>query len=83
MRMLYHQLKTGQKLLALFFFLGVKRFIDENHAKKIIDDLPSSIFKVGVFVNQPKDQINAINFFLNLNAIQLHGDEDANFLFKL
>ena len=32
-----------------------------------------------MFVNQPKDQINAIKSILNLNAIQLHCDEDANF----
>ena len=72
-------IENGAKALGFIFFPGSKRFIDENHAKKIIDDLPSSIFKVGVFVNQPKDQINAIKSFLNLNAIQLHGDEDANF----
>ena len=72
-------IENGATALGFIFFPGSKRFIDENHAKKIIDDLPSSIFKVGVFVNQPKDQINAINSFLNLNAIQLHGDEDANF----
>ena len=75
-------IENGAKALGFIFFPGSKRFIDENHAKKIIDDLPSSIFKVGVFVNQPKDQINEINSFLNLNAIQLHGDEDANFCSK-
>ena len=54
-------IENGAKALGFIFFPGSKRFIDENHAKKIIDDLPSSIFKVGVFVNQPKDQINEIN----------------------
>ena len=72
-------IENGAKALGFIFFPGSKRFIHENHAKKIIDDLPSNIFKVGVFVNQPKDQINEINSTLNLNAIQLHGDEDAKF----
>lgn len=39
--------------------------------------------KVGVFVNETVDKILEISENAGLNLLQLHGDEDENFVFKL
>ncbi|MDQ0270364.1 phosphoribosylanthranilate isomerase [Cytobacillus purgationiresistens] len=62
-----------------FVFANSKRKIDPEKAKQIIDQLPDSILKVGVFVNETKETIRQITNQTGINAIQLHGDESPEF----
>lgn len=63
-----------------FVFAGTKRNIDFDTAKELKKELNPDISSVGVFVNED------INFILQLVAegildvIQLHGDEDAEYI---
>jgi phosphoribosylanthranilate isomerase len=58
-----------------FVFAESKRRISVEKAKEIISHLPNEVFKVGVFVNETKDNIEEIASLVGLTHIQLHGDE--------
>jgi len=62
-----------------FVFAESKRRVPLAVAKEIIANLPKEILKVGVFVNETKEEIERIASFVGLSHIQLHGDEDALF----
>lgn len=40
-------------------------------------DVPSGILKVGVFVNQPREELLRVAETAGLDVLQLHGEEDA------
>lgn len=60
-----------------FVFAESKRKINPGDATKISASLPSTIKKVGVFVNETKENMIAIAKQVGLDVIQLHGDEPA------
>lgn len=62
-----------------FVFAPSTRQIDPLNAQKISKKLPDSIKKVGVFVNETKNKIECISNQVNLDYIQLHGDETIEF----
>jgi phosphoribosylanthranilate isomerase len=56
-----------------------KRYVDPGVAAGIARRLRRKVETVGVFVNQPLDEIaNAVDF-LGLSHVQLHGDEGPSF----
>jgi len=61
--------------MGMIFYKKSPRFIDEIFKKELIEKIPQTIKKVGVFVNENKELIieNILNYKLNL--IQLHGNE--------
>lgn len=62
-----------------FVFAKSKRRISPAKAKEIIAELPEHILKVGVFVNETRENIEKIATEAGLTAIQLHGDEPPKF----
>jgi phosphoribosylanthranilate isomerase len=62
-----------------FVFAESKRKITEDMAKSIISQLPENILKVGVFVNESREEIERISSNVGLTHIQLHGDESEEF----
>ncbi len=63
-------------------------FIFYNKSKRFVDDfpevaIPSSIKKVGVFVNESIEKIVELVGEYQLDAVQLHGDESVEFCKKL
>ncbi|EIJ78433.1 N-(5'-phosphoribosyl)anthranilate isomerase [Bacillus methanolicus PB1] len=62
-----------------FVFAESKRKISPKNAKEIALNLPADVMKVGVFVNEEKDVIEATVEEAGLNMIQLHGDEPPEF----
>ncbi|AIE60319.1 phosphoribosylanthranilate isomerase [Bacillus methanolicus] len=62
-----------------FVFAESKRKISPMNAKEITLMLPSDVMKVGVFVNEEKEVIEATVDEAGLNMIQLHGDESPEF----
>ncbi|CEG27499.1 phosphoribosylanthranilate isomerase [Bacillus sp. B-jedd] len=62
-----------------FVFAQSKRRICPDTAKNIIELLPKHIQKVGVFVNEPKKNIEKIAHYSGLTHLQLHGDETPVF----
>ena len=66
-----------------FIFAKSKRQIDEVQAKFLSEKLYKSIKKVGVFVNANINDIIRIAKTAELDVIQLHGDEDENYIGEL
>lgn len=62
-----------------FVFAESKRRIAPDKAKGIIEHLPESVLKVGVFVNERKERVQEIVDEIGINIIQLHGDESPEF----
>jgi len=76
-------IKAGADELGFNFYLESPRYIFPLRAREIIDQLPISILKVGVFVNETIETIAAIAVIADLDLIQLHGDEDSAFVADL
>lgn len=69
----------GVYMLGFNFYKKSPRYIDPKKAKSIIDKLPKSVLKAGVFVNHTKEEIETIAKTCHLDYIQLHGDESPEF----
>ena len=66
----------GVDLIGLNFYSKSKRFVDLKKAYEIAKKLDSKILKVGVFVNEDIGTINEYVTNLDLDYVQLHGDEN-------
>ncbi|HEX5472467.1 MAG TPA: phosphoribosylanthranilate isomerase [Lacipirellulaceae bacterium] len=71
---------AGTDALGFNFYRSSKRFIDHQAARRIADQLPTSVAKVGVFVDHPLEEILEAAARLRLDYIQLHGNEPPRFL---
>ena len=65
----------GASALGFIFYEKSPRYINPEILKTWISNVPSSVKKVGVFVNKDVDKVNKIAEELNLGMVQLHGDE--------
>ncbi len=66
-----------------FIFAKSKRQVTPEQAAELIAPLNGDTKTVGVFVNAPIEEVRKIAGTLNLNAVQLHGDEDAEYISSL
>ena len=65
--------------IGMIFCPDSPRYVDPANVEQWIDQIPDSVKKVGVFVNEQIDTINNITRQLKLEFIQLHGDESPEF----
>lgn len=68
-------IKYGADMLGFIFYRKSPRYLSVSQAKKIINLIPPTVFKVGVFVNEDIKKILNIANKLSLDFIQLSGDE--------
>ncbi len=61
--------------IGFIFYPASPRYIGEKIGKEILDLIPETINKVGVFVNSPVKQVLTIANENQLQCIQLHGNE--------
>lgn len=66
---------AGADMIGLNFYPRSKRFVALERARDIAAAVPPQVWKVGVFVNASRDEIERVRAALQLDAIQLHGDE--------
>ncbi|MCM1180529.1 MAG: phosphoribosylanthranilate isomerase [Clostridium sp.] len=66
-----------------FIFAGRKRKIDFETARLLKNRLKPSIKAVGVFVNEEIDFIVKLAAYHVIDLIQLHGDEDEEYIHRL
>lgn len=65
----------GADALGFIFYEESKRYISPKTANDIIKHLSPFTLKVGVFVNENSDKINAEAKTAGINIVQLHGNE--------
>ena len=65
--------------IGLIFYPDSPRYVNPSNAEQWINQIPDSVKKVGVFVNEQMDTINNITRQLKLEFIQLHGDESPEY----
>ena len=75
--------ELGADALGFIFFNGSKRYIEPEKARDIVSELPPFISTVGVFVNQDLSEIESTVETVGIDAVQLHGDESADFCSKI
>ncbi|MDJ0510078.1 MAG: phosphoribosylanthranilate isomerase [Crocosphaera sp.] len=80
------QPQQGQAIVALgataLGFICVKRsprYVNAQDIQRIIDILPETVDRIGVFANASVPEIEAILSLAQLTGIQLHGDETPQF----
>lgn len=66
-----------------FVFTESKRQVDVNKAKKLYKELNKGIRTVGVFRNNDEEFILNVLKEIPLDVVQLHGDEDSDFILSL
>jgi phosphoribosylanthranilate isomerase len=74
---------AGADALGFNFYRPSPRYISPPDARKIIDQLPHSVLKVGVFVDEGFHSLMAITAEAGLSAVQLHGDESPEYCHEL
>ena len=74
---------AGASALGFVFYPRSPRYISAEQAQAIVAKLPPHIEKVGVFVNDSVEQVQATARIAGLTAIQLHGSEDKQFSLSL
>jgi len=62
-----------------FIFAESPRRVDPFTAREIIRHLPSSLLKVGVFVNEAIEEVERISGCCSLNGVQFHGEESPEY----
>ena len=73
-------IELGADYLGFNFYPDSPRFVDYETAAKIIEESPSKIPKVGVFVNEDLGRVVDLAIELGLDMLQFHGDESAESL---
>ncbi len=66
-------------ILGFNFYRKTKRYVEPKIAKDIINELPQSIAKAGVFVDEDAEKVLEIAESCSLDMLQFHGDEKADY----
>jgi phosphoribosylanthranilate isomerase len=67
---------AGADAVGFVFYEKSPRKITAEAARAIVEKLPESVEKVGVFVNEHEDSICAVADAAGLTAFQMHGDDE-------
>jgi|TARA_B100001964_G_C14239918_1_gene604437 phosphoribosylanthranilate isomerase len=72
-------INLGADFIGLNFYTKVPRYIRLKEARKIAENTPKKAKKVGIFVNSTLNNIKKISKDIDLDYIQLHGNESPKF----
>lgn len=72
--------KLGLDMLGFIFYRKSPRWLSQREARAIMSELPATIDRVGVFVNEDKNRVIDIGHNLRLDYVQLHGSEPAAYV---
>jgi len=75
--------ELGASAIGFVFWPGSPRFVDPGRAAAIVRELPPLIATVGVFVDQPLEDVRRTAQHVPLAAVQLHGDEPLAYAHQL
>src|ERR1700721_3475465 len=68
-------LEAGASFIGFNFYKRSPRYITPSAALRILRRLPKNVKSVGVFVNESEDKVLAIAHQVDLDYLQLHGEE--------
>lgn len=71
--------ELGVDMLGFVFYEKSNRFVSAAMVEDIVNELPPSIGKVGVFVDETKENVIRIAEDASLNMLQFHGDETPEY----
>jgi phosphoribosylanthranilate isomerase len=75
--------RLGADALGFNFWPGSRRFLAPGAAREVVDQLPPFVTPVGVFVNQPEEEILRAAGESGVRVLQLHGDEPPELCARL
>lgn len=78
-----HAVDCGADVLGFNFYPESVRYVRPESAAEMIGGLAGLVISVGVFVNEPLERIIEIVGQTGIRVVQLHGDEDAEFVGRL
>jgi phosphoribosylanthranilate isomerase len=73
-----HAVEAGAHVLGFNFYAKSPRYIAPDEARRIAGRLPRRIQTAGVFVNAPAKDILKLARAVDLNVLQLHGNESPS-----
>ncbi|WP_029407890.1 phosphoribosylanthranilate isomerase [Thiomicrorhabdus sp. Milos-T2] len=69
----------GADAIGLVFYEPSPRFVDIEQAAKIAQAIPAFVTKTALFVNPDKGYVEEVLAKVNIDLLQFHGDETAEF----
>lgn len=75
-----HAVECGADALGFVFYNQSPRYITPAAAKRIIDQLPPFVERVGLFVNEGVETIETVCRYSNISRAQIHFDVDEESL---
>jgi len=76
-------IRAGAHAIGFVFYRPSPRYIAPQDARAIIDQLPESVLKIGVFVNEDLKSLSQVVTQARLSAVQLHGNESPAYCREL
>ena len=71
--------QSGADAIGFNFYPKSPRFIEPEQAALILEELPDSLMKVGVFVDLSAEAVREVCQIVGLDYLQFHGDETPYF----
>ena len=71
--------ERGVEMLGFVFYKESKRYVEPMTVEDIVNELPPSMGKVGVFVDEEIKKVNKAAENASLNILQFHGDETPEY----
>jgi phosphoribosylanthranilate isomerase len=75
--------ELGANAVGFVFWPGSPRYVMPAMARTMVEGLPAGVMKVGVFVDEPVEEVARIMNAVGLDAAQLHGNESAEYCRRL
>ena len=75
-----HAVECGADALGFVFYNESPRYITPKDAKRIIDQLPPFVERVGLFVNEGVETIDTVCRYSDISLAQIHFDVDEESL---
>jgi len=71
--------ELGVDMLGFVFYKQSKRYVEPKIVRDIVNELPPSVAKVGVFVDEDKDKVISIARDCSLDILQFHANETRDY----
>ena len=72
-------IEFGADALGFNFYPKSSRYLSPEKALRMMEDIPPSVWRVGVFVNEPEQWVRDLSQSLYLDFLQFHGDETPEY----